>query len=111
MVLGLVELSFELPFHDVLRYDAHEKPLSVGTDVRYSICLADALQGAGVGEAIWSHVTQLLALLACRRVLLWGGVYETNRRARRHYQRMGFDEVGRFSGADGRHRVDMIVDL
>lgn len=111
VVLGLVEISLDLPIHTVLRYEAHAEPLSVGTDARYAICLTDDIQGAAIGRAVWSRVAELLRSFACRRVLLWGGVYETNQRARRHYERLGFRRAGRFTGAEGRSRLDMIVEL
>lgn len=110
-LIGLVELSFDLPFSDVVRYQGHGQELCVGTDARYAICLADAQQGAALGAAVWSSVVDLLRGFGCRRVLLWGGVYAANQRARRHYRRLGFREVGDFAGAGGQRRTDMIIEL
>jgi GNAT superfamily N-acetyltransferase len=110
-IQGLCELSFGLPEGDRERFRIHGLELQPGGDVRFGACLADPIQGHGVGPRLWAKIEEVARGFGCSRVLLWGGVYVSNDRARRFYRRVGFTEVGRFTRHDARECIDMIVDL
>lgn len=109
-IVGLIELSFGLPPGDHIRFAAYDLELRPGLDVRWGICLAEALQGRGVAQALWPHVVTVAKSFGCTRVLLWGGVYASNERARTFYGRIGFTEVGRFRRGSV-ECVDMVAEL
>lgn len=110
-IQGICELSFGLPEGDRERFQKHGLELRPGGDVRFGACLADQMQGRGVGLRLWPRIEEVAQGFGCTRILLWGGVYASNARARRFYRRVGFKEVGRFTRSDARECVDMIVDL
>lgn len=110
-IQGLCELSFGLPEGDRDRFSSHGVELRPGVDVRFGACLADSIQGRGVGSRLWPRIEEVARRFGCARILLWGGVYASNDRAYRFYQRVGFAEVGRFARSDARECIDMIANL
>lgn len=110
-VVGLFEFSRDLVAHDVARYETHGRPLTRGLDFRYGLCLSDDFQGKGNASAVQPLVNEAARHFGARRLILWGGVHGTNIRAMQFYERVGFQEVGRFSDAENASCVDMIAEL
>jgi GNAT superfamily N-acetyltransferase len=111
VIVALSEFSLDLTTGDVARYAGYGEPLRAGHECRWGICLRDDVQGCGLAAAIATPSFAIARRLGRTRVLLWGGVFEANERARRFYERTGFREVGRFVGEDGRSSIDMIRAL
>lgn len=66
----------------------------------YAIYLLDRAAGTGVGRELFSRATEQMRRSGFRRALLW--VLEANARARRFYERAGWD----WDGARSTHRLD-----
>ncbi len=109
-IQGIFEFSFGLPEGDRNRYRSYGLELQPGTDVRFALCIADALQGQGVARLLWPHLTDVARGFGCTRIILWGGVYASNEPALRFYRRLGFSEVGQFACRDEQECIDMIVE-
>lgn len=112
-IIGLLEFSFDLTDDDQRRYAGYGIDLVDGRDCRFGPCLADAYQGKGAAAAIFPHMVEVASRFGQRRILLWGGVLEDNRRAIRFYEKMGFQRAGAFVDADGLAFQDMlyVIDL
>lgn len=76
--------------------------------------VADAYQDQGVGTAMGQHVLACARALGLSHVILMGGVMDENPRARRVYEKLGFEFVGSFeTEVAGKRRLnhDMVVTL
>jgi diamine N-acetyltransferase len=111
VIVALSEFSLDLTTDDHARYAGYGETLRDGEDCRWGICVRDDVQGSGLAAALTPPSFSIAQRLGRSRVLLWGGVYEANNRARRFYERMGFREVGRFMSDDGRPSLDMMREL
>ena len=111
VLVALSEFSFDLTAGDHERYAACGDPLRDGADCRWGICVGDAQQGRGLAPALAMASFGIARRFGRSRVLLWGGVFDGNERARRFYRRIGFREVGRFLNDEGRASYDMIRTL
>lgn len=110
-IIGLLELSFDVPDGDLERYTSAGMPLDAGTCVRFGPTLSDAYQGVGLGTAVLPHVIDVVRRFGRRRILLWGGVLHDNARALRYYEKAGFRRVAAFQGPDGQTSIDMVLDI
>jgi GNAT superfamily N-acetyltransferase len=63
--------------------------------------LAEAVKGAGVGASLMDWA--LATARARGAAELWLSVYVDNHRARRFYERFGFEDVGRYGFMVGKH--------
>jgi GNAT superfamily N-acetyltransferase len=104
---GMVDLSFSLPEgYEITRYARHGIALDPERTARFGPCVADARQGSGLAAALLPPTWDVVRLLGCDRVVLYGGVHAENVRAQRFYRRHGFVDVGPFDGG-----TDMMLDL
>lgn len=78
---------------DIKRYEGR-------LDLAHCACLApviaDAYQGQGVGTAMAQHVMASARAMDLKQVILMGGVIGDNHRARKLYERLGFQYAGQF---------------
>ncbi|GGQ24070.1 RimJ/RimL family protein N-acetyltransferase [Actinomadura coerulea] len=110
-IVGLLEFSLSLPEGDVERYRKAGIRLDEETDCRFGATLADDYQGKGLATLVFPLICDVARRLGKHRIILWGGVLADNPRAIRYYEKNGFQQVGPFTGADGRTSLDMILDL
>lgn len=96
---------------DIVRYKGYGRPLCQGTDCRFGPCIAESLQGTGLGSLLFPYLVKIAKQLGQRRMILWGGVFVENTKAIRYYVKNGFVEVGRFKNNDGIDCLDMIKEL
>jgi len=76
--------------------------------------VADVHQGQGLGSAMGRHVLACARAQGLSHVILMGGVMDENPRARRVYEKLGFEFARSFeTEAGGRRRLnhDMVVTL
>ncbi|GAA0899309.1 hypothetical protein GCM10009558_088950 [Virgisporangium aurantiacum] len=109
---GMVDLSFSLPDgYEITRYARHGIALDPDRTVRFGPCVADARRGGGLAAALLPPTWDVVRMLGCHRVVLYGGVHAENGRAQRFYRRHGFVDVGPFVDDTGTDGIDMMLDL
>jgi ribosomal protein S18 acetylase RimI-like enzyme len=111
LIVALVEFSFDLTPNDSWRFASYGVQLRPGSDCRWGLCVADELQGRGVGTALAALSFEVARRFYQERIILWGGVRAANTTAVRYYRKVGFSEAGRFQNDEGIDCVDMIREL
>lgn len=97
---------------DQKRYAGYGVALQPDTDCQFAPSVADAYQGTGLGSRLMPLCQEIVRGQGFRRMLLWGGVYISNRQAIRFYAKNGFQVVGRFTPGGGKEdRYDMLASL
>ena len=76
----------------------------------YAPSLANEWRGKGIGKILWQLVEEQLKKKQVTEVLLLGGVQENNKPALAHYQKLGFELIGRFN-MNGIENQDMVKYL
>ncbi len=95
-IIGYAIVKLGYLEHDSTRLSSYDLQLNQHTDATFAPSLADEWQGKGLGKLLWNTVKSFLISEGVDRVILWGGVQETNQRAFSYYQQNGFREVGRY---------------
>ena len=107
-ILAMVEFSFEMPAGaEPARYQAAGAALDETQAVRFGPVVADTLHGAGLANALMEAVVAIASHFERQQLVMWGGVFAENSRARAFYQRHGFVEVGQFQDSNGDTCIDM----
>jgi len=78
---------------DVTRYEGR---LELDKCACLAPVVADAYQSQGVGTTMAQHVMASAAKMGLVQVILMGGVIDDNHRARKLYERLGFQYAGEF---------------
>lgn len=108
--LGLIELSFDVVTEDVERF--HGYGIELGEqDARFGLCIADDTQGTGAAGLASDATFDIVRRFGPTRLILWGGVLESNVRARRFYRRLGFVEFGTWLEPEGEVVRDGLLEL
>ncbi len=92
-----------------VRYAAYGIALDNDFDCTFAPSVADAYQNSGLGSRMLQHVKSVLRCIGRERVVLWGGVQETNLRGIHFYTKAGFVKVGEFY--TDKNNWDMLVEL
>lgn len=109
-IAGLLEVSFDVVAADVERFRRYGVDLGTG-DARFGLCVADTVQGTGVAGLASTATFELARRFGRVRLILWGGVFEANIRARRFYRRLGFTEIGTWREPGGELVRDGLLQL
>lgn len=109
-VVGLLELSFGIPESDLKRFADEGLRLNEDSDVRFGPTLADDFQGRGLGTKAFNEIVEIVKNFGKKRILLWGGVLESNVPAVRYYEKLGFKVASRFVKDDKNH-FDMLLTI
>lgn len=109
-IVGLLELSFGIPESDVKRFADEGIKLNEETDVRFGPTLADDFQGKGLGPKVFNEIVEIVRNFGKKRILLWGGVLESNAPAVKYYEKLGFKKATTFI-KDGKNHFDMILNI
>ena len=64
-----------------------------------------------MGSMLLAHLCSVARRLGVKRMVLMGGVKESNKRAIHFYRKRGFRTVGTFDWPAGFMNYDMILDL
>jgi GNAT superfamily N-acetyltransferase len=95
--------------HDAPRLASYGLQLDEHADATYAPSVADHWQGLGLGTRLFQYILEDLRQRSTKRIILWGGVQQTNEKAVRYYQRLGFRTLGAFEyhGLN----LDMVLDI
>ncbi|USN97445.1 MAG: GNAT family N-acetyltransferase [Candidatus Nomurabacteria bacterium] len=105
--VGLLEFSFGLPGGDLTRFKEAGYELTEERDCRFGITLSDKYQDLGLGGKLMPIIKDVAKKFGKERIILWGGVFESNKRAVHYYEKHGFKRVTTSSDDDGKVRVDI----
>lgn len=109
-ILALLEYSFDKTEADKVRFENYGISLDEH-DCRFGLCLADDYQNQSLGTALFGHVAEVARRFGQKRIILWGGVFKSNQRAIRYYEKNGFKMMGEFENSDGNICYDMMLEL
>ena len=96
-------------FVDSIRYESYGLPLNSMTDCTYAPSVADEWQSLGVGNAMFKFILAQIQNSNYKRIILWGGVQMTNKKAINYYQQNGFIIHGQFNNSI--ENLDMLLHL
>ena len=74
-------------------------------------CIADDYQKKGVGSVLFPHIVDIARKFNKERIILWGGVFEDNKKAITFYSKNGFKKVGSFKGTKDASTLDMMREV
>lgn len=95
--------------HEVPRLSKYPITLDNSFDYTLAPSVADDFQSKGIGSLMLDSLFKELAKEKARKVILWGGVQESNEAAVRFYKKHGFVTLGTFLN-HGRN-LDMMKEL
>jgi diamine N-acetyltransferase len=112
-VIAYFILQSPAPQSEILRYQEAGLKIEPEETCLIAPSVADAYQNQGIGTPLMRHMAQVAHSLGLKNMILMGGVFGHNLRARHYYQKVGFREVGTFvpSWSAGRFCYDMMLDL
>ncbi len=110
-IIALLGFSFDCPPNDYERFLNYGVELGSFIDCRMSPCIADDYQNLRIGSAIFPFLLNVGRQFGYKRMILWGGVLSTNKKAIHFYKKCGFRKLGTFKNSGGKESIDMIVDL
>lgn len=111
IIVGMFEISFDIPQGDIERYKRYGIDLDSESDCRFGPVLADDFQSRNVGSQILPLITKVVKGFNQKRMILWGGVHTDNGRAVRFYEKNGFVNVGEFTNKHNLTCFDMMLDF
>lgn len=109
LIIAYFIVGFRMQDADAKRYAARGTPLEDRTDAYLAPSVADGYQDTGVGSAVMVHLVPWLRGLGRRRLMLLGGVRQSNARAIAFYRKWGFRTVGEFHTRQANY--DMIAPI
>ncbi len=108
-IIGYFIIYLRVRPSEIERYAEIGIELSDETDCTFAPCLADAVQGMGIGALVMDHIVDIVRSLGFRRMVLSGGTQSLNRAGRAFYLKVGFREVREFvTRHKTRGRIDNI---
>jgi GNAT superfamily N-acetyltransferase len=110
-VIGYFLLECTVGESDQDRYVRYGIALDPATACKFAPSVADRYQDSGLGSIVFAKIADLARSLGFQRMILMGGVYITNDRAIRYYEKNGFRKMGRFQEETSKESFDMIVSL
>lgn len=110
-IVGLLELSLDIPEEDLRRYAQAGIILDPDRVCRFGPTLADDYQNRGLGASAFERVRGIVSEMGKERIILWGGVLAENESAIRYYERLGFIKTGEHERQDGARLYDMMLVL
>ena len=95
--------------HDKERLMGYQYPGMGDHACTYAPSVADNWQGKGIGKRMFDCILQDRRQKETRRIILWGGVQDSNKKALHFYQKLGFITIG-FFDYNGLNQ-DMLVEI
>lgn len=95
--------------HEKDRLSSYNYP-DIGNDaITFAPSVADNWQGKGIGKVMFEFIVNYCRQKNIRRIILWGGVQSTNKKALHFYQKLGFVTLGEFE-YNGLNQ-DMVLEI
>lgn len=110
-IIGIFEFSFDLTSEDLKRFSEYGVSINQNDTCRFGPVLADEFQGKGIASKVMPYIFKTAQLFERNKIILWGGVFNTNHKAIDFYLRNGFLQVGEFLNSDNKKCIDMICYL
>ncbi len=82
--------------HDIERLQSYGQPIDDDTCCTFAPSVADNWQSKGIGKLLFHHIVTELKSRGIKKIILWGGVQASNKKAVNFYQKMGFQTLGTF---------------
>lgn len=95
--------------HDGNRLQSYGFTPDEKTDCTFAPSVADQWQSQGVGNSLFHFMISDLKAKGFRRIILWGGVQSSNRKAVNYYMKNGFIKLGQFE--HNGMNDDMILEI
>ena len=95
--------------HDRERLESYGLQTNDTNCCTFAPSVADNWQSKGIGKTLFNHIVANLKGRGIKKIILWGGVQASNKKAMNFYRKMGFQTLGTFeyNGAN----FDMALDL
>jgi GNAT superfamily N-acetyltransferase len=111
-IIGLLEVSFSFPEGaELTRFESYGVPTDESKSLRFGPVVADKFQGKDIAKYLVQCLELVAKFFERNQIILWGGVYSENARARKFYEKHGFVEIGRFQDVHGQECIDMAKTL
>ena len=89
-IIALMEFSLAIVEADHNRFlDRYQIELNERIDARFGPCIADEYQNRHFGHWLFERTKIIARQMGKERLILWGGVFVSNKRAVRFYERIG----------------------
>jgi diamine N-acetyltransferase len=108
-IVAYVALVWGFLKSDAQRLATYGVEVHPDTDVTYAPSVADAWQNQGLGTLLFQFVCAEMKSRGKKRLILWGGVQNTNTLALAYYRKLGFRYLGSFEYHGWND--DMILEL
>lgn len=82
--------------HDGNRLQSYGFTPDEKTDCTFAPSVADQWQSQGIGNSLFHFIISDLKTKGFRRIILWGGVQSSNKKAVNYYLKNGFIKLGQF---------------
>jgi diamine N-acetyltransferase len=82
--------------HDAPRLSSYGLMLDENTDCTFAPSVADEWQSAGLGSKMMEYIMEDVRQQGFKRIILWGGVQQSNEKAVNYYMKFGFQLLGYF---------------
>ncbi len=94
-------IAYALIKHGILHYEkqrlsAYNYPGIESNCITYAPSVADEWQGKGIGKRMFEFLLSDCRQKNIKRVILWGGVRSSNKKALHFYKTLGFVTLGQF---------------
>ena len=110
-IIALFEFSLDFPPSDIVRYNNYENIPNIKSICRWGLTIADKYQNKGIGTITFPLMKKIAKELNKSYIILYGGVYESNKRAIHYYKKVGFIELGYFVDTNNINAIDMILKI
>jgi GNAT superfamily N-acetyltransferase len=111
-IIGYFLFDFDHYPNEFDRYAKLDLSLNFKIDPVFAPCISDDYQGKGIASNVMPYLMEWAKSNRLRSIVLMGGTQEPNKRARKFYQNMGFQEFSWFYTANNDvNNVDMRLVL
>lgn len=113
IIIALFEFSLSIVEDDYKRFrENYNIELNEKIDVRFGPCISDEYQNRHLGQWLLQKTKIIARQMGKERLILWGGVNIDNKRARRFYEKVGFQIFpNSFKNKNGNECLDGIYNL